>query len=311
MTADPHSIASKWLVQCAAALSEADIDALVQLLLPDSWLRDFLVFTWDIRSLNGRDKIAAYLANTLGSARIVDVKLDEDQHLAPRLVPLPQMQNTPAVELAFTFECKHGHGHAHARLLEDVDGVYRAVTLFVEVSDLVGHEELSTLPLRDDVTGIPGRDMQKEMQDYVRQIETNPFVLIGMSPCCLFSPPLLMRDTVGAGQAGLIVAARFKQMNIPTLVIERHPRVGDSWRKRYPTLTLHTVKGHHTRRHCVHAYRCWGLSSSFSIISALPRQLARIYTTRQARRMDGDVCLHARSGSLDKFRVEGTPRLLS
>lgn len=42
------------------------------------------------------------------------------------------------------------------------------------------------------------------------------------------------------------MAARFKQMKIPALVIDRNVRVGDNWRKRYPTLTLHTVKRHHT-----------------------------------------------------------------
>ena len=35
-------------------------------------------------------------------------------------------------------------------------------------------------------------------------------------------------------------------MNIPTLVIERNDRVGDVWRKRYPSLTLHTVNKHHS-----------------------------------------------------------------
>ena len=42
------------------------------------------------------------------------------------------------------------------------------------------------------------------------------------------------------------MAARFKQMKIPALIIERNARVGDNWRKRYPSLTLHTVKRHHT-----------------------------------------------------------------
>ncbi len=35
-------------------------------------------------------------------------------------------------------------------------------------------------------------------------------------------------------------------MDIPALVVERHVRIGDSWRKRYPSLTLHTVRRHHT-----------------------------------------------------------------
>ena len=84
------------------------------------------------------------------------------------------------MELAFTFECRHGHGRAHGRLLRDVDGQFRALSLLTEMSDLRGHEEHNTLPLRDDVTGIPGRDMQKEFTDWVEGVETQPYVLIGM-----------------------------------------------------------------------------------------------------------------------------------
>ena len=52
---------------------------------------------------------------------------------------------------------------------------------------------------------------------------------------------------MGGGQSGLQVAARFKQMGIPTLVTERNARIGDNWRKRYASLALHTPKEHHQR----------------------------------------------------------------
>jgi putative flavoprotein involved in K+ transport len=44
---------------------------------------------------------------------------------------------------------------------------------------------------------------------------------------------------VGAGQAGLAVAARLKQFDVDTLVIDREKRVGDNWRNRYQSLLLH------------------------------------------------------------------------
>ncbi|KAJ6621032.1 hypothetical protein B0H10DRAFT_1790813, partial [Mycena sp. CBHHK59/15] len=62
---------------------------------------------------------------------------------------------------------------------------------------------------------------------------------------------------VGGGQTGLNVAARFKQMNIPSIVIETNLRIGDNWRKRYPTLTSHT----------------YAFCSNFLIIDFLPFQL--------------------------------------
>ncbi|KZT24296.1 hypothetical protein NEOLEDRAFT_1242542 [Neolentinus lepideus HHB14362 ss-1] len=47
----------------------------------------------------------------------------------------------------------------------------------------------------------------------------------------------------GAGHAGLEIAARLKYLDIPTLVVERHPRVEDNWRTRYEYLHLHTLVG--------------------------------------------------------------------
>lgn len=43
----------------------------------------------------------------------------------------------------------------------------------------------------------------------------------------------------GAGQSGLTVAARLKQLGIETLIIDENPRVGDNWRNRYHQLVLH------------------------------------------------------------------------
>ena len=44
---------------------------------------------------------------------------------------------------------------------------------------------------------------------------------------------------VGGGQAGLAIAARLKQLHVDTLIVDRWPRIGDNWRKRYHALTLH------------------------------------------------------------------------
>ena len=44
---------------------------------------------------------------------------------------------------------------------------------------------------------------------------------------------------VGGGQAGLMIAARLHQLGVDTLIVDRHERIGDNWRKRYHSLTLH------------------------------------------------------------------------
>jgi cation diffusion facilitator CzcD-associated flavoprotein CzcO len=44
---------------------------------------------------------------------------------------------------------------------------------------------------------------------------------------------------IGGAQAGLSIAARLNQIGVDTLVVEKWPRIGDSWRKRYHSLALH------------------------------------------------------------------------
>ncbi|MGB8046957.1 MAG: NAD(P)/FAD-dependent oxidoreductase, partial [Pseudolabrys sp.] len=44
---------------------------------------------------------------------------------------------------------------------------------------------------------------------------------------------------VGGGQAGLSIAARLHQHGIDALIVDRHQRIGDNWRTRYHSLTLH------------------------------------------------------------------------
>ena len=44
---------------------------------------------------------------------------------------------------------------------------------------------------------------------------------------------------VGGGQGGLALAARLKQLGVPTLIVDALPRPGDGWRRRYRSLCLH------------------------------------------------------------------------
>ncbi len=44
---------------------------------------------------------------------------------------------------------------------------------------------------------------------------------------------------IGGGQSGLCIAARLKQLQVDTLIVDRGMRIGDNWRKRYHALTLH------------------------------------------------------------------------
>ncbi len=212
----PRIVASEWLARYAAAVSGDNIHAAVELLLPDGWLRDVLVFTWDIRALEGREKVASYLVNTMTKARITDVRLNETADLAPRIFLWPELQ-VIGVELAFTFECRHGHGQGYARLLPDAEGAFRAYTLLTELADLVGHEEFPTLRFRDDLAGdvkSKGPPTMRELQNAFAKwkdgVEKDPHVLIGKATlfrCCL-RRCLADRSVTKLGQARLVSRLR-------------------------------------------------------------------------------------------------------
>ena len=53
------------------------------------------------------------------------------------------------------------------------------------------------------------------------------------------SPPVAI---VGAGPTGLAVAAVLKQQGVESVLFERSDAIGDSWRRRYARLHLHTVR---------------------------------------------------------------------
>ena len=44
---------------------------------------------------------------------------------------------------------------------------------------------------------------------------------------------------VGGGQGGIGLGARLRKLGVPTIIIEKKDRPGDSWRKRYKSLCLH------------------------------------------------------------------------
>ena len=44
---------------------------------------------------------------------------------------------------------------------------------------------------------------------------------------------------VGGGQGGIGLGARLRQLDVPTIIVDRHPRPGDQWRRRYKSLCLH------------------------------------------------------------------------
>ncbi|KAJ6493418.1 FAD/NAD-P-binding domain-containing protein [Mycena sanguinolenta] len=223
MTLDASQIASSWLKTFGELLEVGDISAVASCFAPHGFLRDILVFTWNNRTLAGQERIATYLKDTVKPAAISQVKLDIRPSLSPELRPL-----TPAASgvcSGFTFNTRVGYGQGYFLLVGNESGEWKALTVFMMLADIKGHEESG--PEMGVYGGhtVAWHDIHRERR---QAIERDPHVLI-----------------IGGAQNGLNVAARFRQMNIPTLVIEKTMRIGDVWRQRYPMMTLHTTKSHH------------------------------------------------------------------
>ncbi|KAJ3933405.1 MAG: FAD/NAD-P-binding domain-containing protein [Lentinula lateritia] len=218
-------VASAWFACFSEHLQRGDVASTTSLFLPNGWLRDFLAFDWDLRTLHGHEKISSYLSEHLPNSNFLGFELASDQYFKPSPGPMPG-----TVTAGFSFSTPIANGRGYFNLsstteIEDIAG-WKASTVFITIDSLKNHEEKGAA---GDIYG--GRcPTWGEARDIEwRKAEEEPEVLI-----------------IGAGQNGLQVAARLQQMKISSLVVDKNDRVGDTWRRRYPTLALHTPKTHHS-----------------------------------------------------------------
>ncbi|KAG2058384.1 FAD/NAD(P)-binding domain-containing protein [Suillus hirtellus] len=252
---DRYAIPADWLKSLEVASSAGDSTSFVSHFLSDGWFRDLLCFSWDFRTLSGLEKIHGFLSEVVdGKTRLEhsglrDFKLDDHTVNAPSPFKLPGLQGIQGVQGAFTFTITKpaALGRGFFRLTQDTDGKWKALTLFTNMQDLVGHEESSA-----DQYG-PHEDRKMTWEEDVdarfRAIEADPTVLI-----------------VGGGQAGLMSAARLGRLGIRALVIEKNARVGDSWRHRttFPNYIPKGQLANFLDSYAVHQELCIWLSSSIA-----------------------------------------------
>lgn len=195
------------------ALKRGDVAAAVELFQPDCYWRDLVAFTWNIKTLEGREQIAEMLSAQLGAIKPSNFKLAE---------PEPATDANGVTQGWITFETEAARGTGFIRLK---DG--RIWTLLTTMAELKGHEEPkgAKRPMGAEHGARQNRTSWKEN----REAELDA---LGTStqPYCL---------VVGGGQGGIGLGARLRQLGVPTIIIDKNERPGDAWRKRYKTLCLH------------------------------------------------------------------------
>jgi putative flavoprotein involved in K+ transport len=210
-TLSPQERVDTWLADFDAALAARDIDRVVGKFAVDSFWRDLIAFTWNIKTVEGRDAVADML-----NVRLADT---DPSGFRTREVPTQDGDVTSAF---IEFETAAGRGVGHLRLRGD-----EAWTLLTTMQELKGHEERKG-PTR--VLGaVHGSDPDtRSWAEKLAEEEaslgytTQPYVVV-----------------VGGGQGGIALGARLRQLQVPAIVVDRHERPGDQWRNRYKSLCLH------------------------------------------------------------------------
>jgi putative flavoprotein involved in K+ transport len=205
------AVAQDWLRRFDAALTAGDAAAAAGLFLADGFWRDLLAFTWNIRTMEGRDAIAEMLRATLADTRPSAWRLEE---------PATEADGVVSAWIAFETAVARGRGFVRLR-----DGL--CWTLLTTMLELKGHEE------RRGPTREHGAEhgVQRDRRSWLERRQAEAAELgVTRQPYCLI---------VGGGQGGLGLGARLKRLGVPTLIVDRHPRPGDQWRSRYRSLCLH------------------------------------------------------------------------
>ncbi|KAJ4358681.1 uncharacterized protein N0V89_003265 [Didymosphaeria variabile] len=227
---EARSIAQGWLDKFSSLLSSNDPAKLPTLFHDDSWWRDFLVLTWDLRTIRSLSNITSFLNTNLPNTHFSSFRLEEAPHpFAPHYeTPLEGLEWVVSL---FHFETKVGRGKGVLRLAQGDDGIWKAHFLSTTLLELKGYEELAGTrrkhggnnALDGTSGGMKGGLNWQEKRDSEKEfLDAEPDVFV-----------------VGAGQSGLNVAARLQALNMSVLVVDKNERVGDNWRHRYRTLVTH------------------------------------------------------------------------
>lgn len=213
----------RWISAFGSALETQNAAEAAKLWSEDGYWKDILAFSWDYRTYAGPAEIEAALREQLSTAKPRALRVAPGR-LAPRKT---RRSARDVVEGFFDFDTELGRGSGFVRL--QLDGpdpsTARVWTIVTAMQELHGFEETvgdrrpTGVEFSMNFAGDNWLDKRRKASAFA---DREPQVLI-----------------VGGGQGGLALAARCAQIGVDALVIEKNARIGDNWRNRYHSLTLH------------------------------------------------------------------------
>ena len=207
----PTQRANLWLSNFEDALARGDRAAAVAMFVDDCYWRDLVTFTWNITTLEGKAAVAQMLETTLDRTQPHGFSVEGEA-----------TESDGLTEAWFVFETATMRGKGNLRLRGD-----SAWTFLTTATELKGFEERKG-PTREMGAEHGATKDRKTWLD--RKIAEETELGYARQPHAVI---------VGGGQGGIALAARLKRLGVPTIVIEKNERPGDSWRNRYKSLCLH------------------------------------------------------------------------
>jgi len=208
---DARVTVGEWLQKFQHAVNSGNIGVAVKLFETGGFWRDLVAFTWNLYTAEGQEDIRKMLEATL-------------KHVKPFTCQMTEANEQDGVATGwFSFQTSIGRGTGVLRLRNGL-----CWTLLTSLTELIGYEERrgATRALGAEHVVTKG-DKPNWFDRRIQEAEelgfcAQPYVLI-----------------IGGGQGGLAVGARLKQLNVPTIIVDKYPRAGDQWRSRYKSLCLH------------------------------------------------------------------------
>ncbi|MDV7355270.1 NAD(P)/FAD-dependent oxidoreductase [Rhodococcus oxybenzonivorans] len=212
-----------WLDHFGQLLENGSTQSIANEFETEGHWKDILSFTWSYKTFSGRDQIEHALAATREASKPRNLRPAAGRQDA-RFV---RRSARSVIEGYFDFDTDLGQGTGFVRLAYDPARPTDPAIwiLLTSLQELRGFEERiddhrpTGIEFSQNFSGDNWLDKRHKTREFA---DRDPEVLV-----------------VGGGQAGLALAARLGQMGADTLVVEREQRIGDNWRNRYHSLTLH------------------------------------------------------------------------
>jgi putative flavoprotein involved in K+ transport len=204
--------AATWVSAFEKTINKQDVAAAVGMFDDaECFWRDLIFFTWNNKTAEGKSEIADMLKATLPHVGKTTWRVDGEA-----------TGDEAMTEAWLLFENDVARGKGYLKLKHG-----KAWTLLTTMLELKGHEEKKGSlrskgvvhgAFKDRTTWLEKREQEEKDLGH----KTQPYCLI-----------------VGGGQGGIGLGARLRRLGVPTIIIEKNKKPGDSWRKRYKSLCLH------------------------------------------------------------------------